>query len=74
MILEHSSLLVLYTDGLIEATHDIEVGEKRVRQALQSAAVWNAENPAAAISDHVLEEVVDDVAILTIRIEGHRLP
>jgi len=70
MILEDSSLIVLYTDGLIEATRDIEVGEERVRQALQSAEVWNAENPAAAISDHVLEEVLDDVAILTIRIES----
>jgi anti-sigma regulatory factor (Ser/Thr protein kinase) len=70
MILDDSSLLVLYTDGLIEATRDIEVGEKRLRQALQSAEVWNAENPAAAISDHVLEEVLDDVAILTIRIES----
>jgi serine phosphatase RsbU (regulator of sigma subunit)/anti-sigma regulatory factor (Ser/Thr protein kinase) len=69
MILDDSSLIVLYTDGLIEATRDIEVGERRVRQALQSADVWNAENPAAALSDHVLEEVLDDVAILTIRIE-----
>jgi serine phosphatase RsbU (regulator of sigma subunit)/anti-sigma regulatory factor (Ser/Thr protein kinase) len=67
--LETSALIVLYTDGLIEATRDIEVGERRVRQALQSADVWDAENPAAAISDLVLEEVRDDVAILTIRIE-----
>jgi len=70
MILDNSSLIVLYTDGLIEATHDIEFGEKRLRQALQSAEVWNAKNPAAAISDHVLEDVLDDVAILTIRIES----
>ena len=70
IILDDSSLIVLYTDGLIEATRDIEVGENKVRQALQSAEVWNAENPAAAISDHVLDEVVDDVAILTIRIES----
>jgi serine phosphatase RsbU (regulator of sigma subunit)/anti-sigma regulatory factor (Ser/Thr protein kinase) len=68
-ILENSSLMVLYTDGLIEATHDIEVGEARVRQALETPTVWNAENPAAAISDFVLDEVLDDVAILTIRIE-----
>jgi len=70
IILDSSSLIVLYTDGLIEATHDIEVGENKVRHALQSAEVWNAENPAAAISDHVLDEVLDDVAILTIRIES----
>ena len=70
MMLDNSSLIVLYTDGLIEATHDILVGESRVRQELQSEEVWNAENPAATISDHVLEEVLDDVAILTIRIES----
>jgi PAS domain S-box-containing protein len=70
IILDKSSLLVLYTDGLIEATRDIEVGESRVREALQNAEVWNAENPAATISDHVLEEVLDDVAIITIRIES----
>jgi serine phosphatase RsbU (regulator of sigma subunit)/anti-sigma regulatory factor (Ser/Thr protein kinase) len=70
VVLDDSSLIVLYTDGLIEATRDIEVGEQKVRQALQSAEVWNAENPAAIISDRVLEEVLDDVAILTIRIES----
>jgi serine phosphatase RsbU (regulator of sigma subunit)/anti-sigma regulatory factor (Ser/Thr protein kinase) len=70
IILDNSSLIVLYTDGLIEATRDIEVGENRVREALQDAEVWNAENPAASISDHVLEEVLDDVAIITIRIES----
>jgi len=70
VVLDESALIVLYTDGLIEATHDIEVGEARVRTALQSIAVWDAENPAETISDLVLDEVLDDVAILTIRIEG----
>ena len=68
--LDDSALIVLYTDGLIEATRDIEAGETSVRGALSSAAVWNAADPARAISDHVLEEVVDDVAILAIRIEA----
>ena len=67
--LDTSSLIVLYTDGLIEATRDIAEGEGRVRDALCSDNVWNAENPAAEISRRVLEEVVDDVAILSIRIE-----
>ena len=70
VVLSNSALIVLYTDGLIEATRDIEAGERRVRQALQSEEVWSAENPAAAISDHVLDEVLDDVAILTIRIDN----
>lgn len=69
IVLDDSSLLVLYTDGLVEATRDIEAGEASVRAALGSAEVWDASNPAAAISDRVLEEVVDDVAILAIRID-----
>ena len=68
-VLDASSLIVLYTDGLIEATRDIAEGEGRVREALSSNDVWNADNPAAEISSRVLEEVVDDVAILSIRIE-----
>ena len=67
--LDASSLLVLYTDGLIEATRDIELGEAMVREALASEEVWSAENPAAVISDKVLDEVLDDVAILSLRIE-----
>jgi len=70
IVLENSSLIVLYTDGLIEATHDIELGAKKLRLAFQSEEVWNAENPAKAISDLVLDEVLDDVALLTIRIES----
>jgi serine phosphatase RsbU (regulator of sigma subunit)/anti-sigma regulatory factor (Ser/Thr protein kinase) len=68
--LDTSSLVILYTDGLIEATRDIAEGERRVREALSSDDVWNAGNPAAEISRRVLEEVVDDVAILSIRIES----
>ena len=70
IFLDAPSLLVLYTDGLIEATRDIELGENRARQAIGSAAVWDAGDPAKAIGDLVLDEVRDDVAILTIRIGG----
>jgi serine phosphatase RsbU (regulator of sigma subunit) len=68
--LEDASLLVLYTDGLIESTRDIEAGEALVRVALGQDSIWRAENPAAAIADYVLEDVVDDVAVLTIRIDA----
>jgi serine phosphatase RsbU (regulator of sigma subunit) len=68
--LEDCSLVVLYTDGLIESTRDIEAGEAMVRAALGQDDVWNAENPAASIADYVLDDVVDDVAVLTIRIDA----
>jgi hypothetical protein len=67
---DHSALLVLYTDGLVEATRDIAGGEKLVHDALLLEDVWRASNSADAIADYVLDEVVDDVAILTIRFES----
>ena len=61
------SLLVLYTDGLTEATHDPIAGEAGVRRAIESDAVRKASNIALAIHDAVIENVSpDDVAILTI--------
>jgi PAS domain S-box-containing protein len=61
------SLLVLYTDGLIEWTHDILEGEQRLRAAL--AGVDAAENPAQLLHDLVLTDGSrDDVAILTMKV------
>lgn len=70
---DHSALLVLYTDGLVEATRDIAGGEKLVHDALLLEDVWHAANAADAIVDHVLDDIVDDVddvAILTIRFDS----
>ena len=64
------SLIVLYTDGLIESTRDISEGEERLNTVVARTEVWKAENPAAAIADQVLDDVVDDVAVLTIRINS----
>ncbi len=64
------SLIVLYTDGLIESTRDISEGEQRLSSVVARIDVWKAENPAAAIVDQVLDEVADDVAVLTIRINS----
>jgi len=66
--LPRDSLLVLYTDGLIESTHDIEEGFERLYAALADPQVANASNPALAIYQSVLlEGSRDDVAILTVR-------
>ena len=63
------SLLVLYTDGLIESTHDILDGEERLRKALLDPAVAAADNPAKMLHDVILTEGSrDDVAILTIQV------
>jgi PAS domain S-box-containing protein len=63
------SLLVLYTDGLIESTHDILEGEQRLRRALAGATVDAAGDPAQMLHDLVLTDGShDDVAILTMNV------
>jgi serine phosphatase RsbU (regulator of sigma subunit) len=66
-VLPSGSLLVLYTDGLVESTHDMLEGESRIRAALAGNAVPAAANPAQALHDLVLTDGWrDDVAILTV--------
>ncbi len=63
------SLLVLYTDGLIESTRDILEGEARLRASLADGTVIRAENPAQMLHDLILVDGSrDDVAILTVKI------
>ncbi len=66
--LEPGDLLVLYTDGVTEATHDVLEGERRLHAAV--AAVDPAgPHPARAIAAEVLpEHASDDVAILTLHV------
>lgn len=69
--IEPGSMLVLYTDGLIEATHDPAEGEFRLSEAVSAlnATAETARHAAAAIRDGVLGphgSSHDDVAILTV--------
>ena len=69
---ESGSLLVLYTDGLIEYSHDIQDGEARLLRAARDAVTTKANNPARFIVESVLQEESrhpDDVAVLTIFFE-----
>jgi serine phosphatase RsbU (regulator of sigma subunit) len=69
---ESGSLLVLYTDGLIESRHDIEQGEALLLEAAREALEEHAASPAKFIADRVLGEEPryrDDVAVLTIFFE-----
>ncbi|HTV73235.1 MAG TPA: SpoIIE family protein phosphatase [Candidatus Acidoferrales bacterium] len=66
--LPSGSLLTLFTDGLIESTHDIFEGERRLREALLDPAVLGAAHPAKMLHDAVLVDGArDDIAILTIK-------
>ena len=63
------SLLVLYTDGLIEFTRDIIAGEKNLLRVASEVAASSADNPALAIKERVLggASPEDDIAILTVK-------
>ena len=68
-VYESGSLLVLYTDGLIEFSHDMDKGEALLLNAAQSAVESFASKPAQFIVEHVVGDKVvypDDIAVLTI--------
>jgi len=62
------SALAFFTDGLTEATRDLEEGYGRLRDALADPRVRAAENPARAIVEHILErgQSRDDIAVLVV--------
>jgi PAS domain S-box-containing protein len=71
VVLPQSSLVVFFTDGLVESTRDIDEGERRVLAALADPTVADGRAPAAALVARVLDDGIrDDVAVLTLRIDG----
>lgn len=65
--LEDAELLVLYTDGLIEATRDLSFGEQRLLFLVSSDAISFVRNPAEFLCDACLPpEAQDDTAVLTV--------
>lgn len=66
-VLGKESMLLLYTDGLIEATRDVLVGEERLLATIASEAITHTVNPARFVYDSVIDrEARDDVAILAL--------
>ncbi|MEA2786107.1 MAG: hypothetical protein QOF71_2211 [Candidatus Eremiobacteraeota bacterium] len=69
--LARGDLLVSFTDGLIETTHDIDEGERAVAAALAHPAFAFCSQPAALLRAMVVPNLPgDDVAILTLRAAG----
>jgi anti-sigma regulatory factor (Ser/Thr protein kinase) len=61
------SMLVLYTDGVLEATHDVVFGEKMLEAVLASDAVLHAANSAEFIERAIANVMPrDDIAILVV--------
>jgi anti-sigma regulatory factor (Ser/Thr protein kinase) len=68
--LAHNASLVLYTDGLSEATRDVLAGEELVRAVVTSVAREPWREPATQIARRVLTNgSSDDVAILVARFD-----
>jgi PAS domain S-box-containing protein len=67
--LPSNSMLLLFTDGLVESTRNIDEGERRVQAALRDTRIVNSPHPAAALKAAVLfDGSSDDVAVFTIAI------
>jgi len=63
------TMLVAYTDGLIELHFDIIDGCERVKKALLDPLIYDAENPAQALHNRLVGmNARDDIAIVTLKI------
>jgi serine phosphatase RsbU (regulator of sigma subunit) len=67
------ALLVLYTDGAVEHSHDVVAGEDTLLGAVVTASRSGERDIASRIHANIFEDrqVGDDVAILTIGFGRH---
>ena len=64
-------MLVLYTDGLVEFSHDVLEGYRRLHEVIASEAMLHTHSPARFIEETCLNERADDdVAVLTLAFES----
>lgn len=70
------TMLVLYTDGLVEAKRDIIGGERELHEAVRATFDARVDLPAKAIQERVLAGMrqPDDVAILVVQINHALAP
>ena len=69
--LHNAQMLVLYTDGLVEATHDVLAGHQRLREVVSTDALLHTHSPAHFIEESCLaERPDDDVAVLTLQFDA----
>jgi hypothetical protein len=68
IVLEPGSLLVLFTDGLTEATRDVIEGERKLHEVVASPEICSATRPAHFVYDRMLTAgSFDDTAVLSMR-------
>jgi PAS domain S-box-containing protein len=69
--LPESAFLVFYTDGLIEADHDVITGQEQLVAAVSRRDIVVSSNPADALYHAVLDgNASDDVVILTLQLDA----
>lgn len=67
LVCPENSMLVLYTDGIIEVSRDVLEGEKMLESILASDAVLHVANSAEFIERAIAEQAPrDDIAILVV--------
>lgn len=73
--LPQGSLLVLYTDGLIELTRNIDEGEAALKSAAAAELQRSSGDSAQAILHRVMggRETEDDIVIVTVSVAPHPL-
>lgn len=70
--LRGAEMLVLYTDGLVEATRDFVHGEETLREILSHDAVLHVKSPAKLICDACVPGgAPDDTAVMTLQFSTH---
>ncbi|MGH7329601.1 MAG: ATP-binding SpoIIE family protein phosphatase, partial [Polyangiaceae bacterium] len=69
--LQPGSLLVMYTDGLVEYGRDVFAGESSLAQAAVAEVRSPSEHPAKRLQDYVLGRLAnrDDIATMTVFVE-----
>lgn len=68
-----AEMLLFYTDGLTEATHDLAYGERRLHQVVASEAILYVRNAAKFACDACLPiGAQDDTAVLAVSFGGRR--
>jgi len=69
--LTDAKMLIFYTDGLIESTHDVLEGRERLGRLVMTDALLHSHNAARFIKEACLPRPTeDDVAILTIAFDA----
>lgn len=69
--LRGAQMLVLYTDGLVEAGHDVLAGHQRLHDVVSTDALLHTQSPARFIEECCLSERADDdVAVLAMQFDA----